>query len=400
MDDKQILNEMSNTLSWGKETFHSRKTGLQQYSEFHKKSLNELLDEAYSEEDNHVPYHRLKIRDRINDFLKYLQEEGKSYSTIRSRYTSIVMFYKFYSVRLPEINLPSGKQFKNNPFQQLGFEDIITKEEIRKACDNADLQLKTIFLITASSGTAVKEINSLTIRHFTEGTTDYHHLERDDYESDKQYIEEVIKKLQKVDEPIVTQFDIIRSKVAKPYVTFVTDECSRSIIDLIKSKLLEKYDSEITLNTPLVTVNTNTRIKLKKLNDFLGLGKAGRYRKLNLHMLRRFFATTMSNPSNDELDDIMPDEYIDLFEGRSKGNMNKVYIKKDPKQLKKIYMKYMDKVIIYDDDLKKKVLEDKIEDLEEKVENYKVLDEKVNKIENLIRSNWSKSKSESLEDYI
>lgn len=117
-------------------------------------------------------------------------------------------------------------------------------------------------------------------------------------------------------------------------------------------------------------------------------------------MLRRFFATTMSNPSNDELDDIMPDEYIDLFEGRSKGNMNKVYIKKDPKQLKKIYMKYMDKVIIYDDDLKKKVLEDKIEDLEEKVENYKVLDEKVNKIENLIRSNWSKSKSESLEDYI
>ena len=31
---------------------------------------------------------------------------------------------------------------------------------------------------------------------------------------------------------------------------------------------------------------------------------------------------------------------------------------------------------------------------------HKVLDEKVDKIENLIRSNWSKSKSESLEDYI
>lgn len=400
MNDKEILNELSETLSWSKQTYYSRETGLKQYVKFNKMSLNELLEEAYKEEDEHVPYHRLKIRDRINDFLKYLQEEGKSYSTIRSRYTSIVMFYKFYSVRLPEINLPSGKQFKNNPSQQLGFEDIITKEEIRKACDNADLQMKTIFLITASSGTAVKEINSLTIRHFTEGTKEYHNLERDDYEDDTHYISAVLDKLDKVKEPIVTQFDIIRSKVAKPYITFVTDECSRTIMNLIKSMLLAKDDSDVTLNTPLAIVNANTRIKLNKLNDFLGFGKAGRYRKLNLHMLRRFFATTMSNPSNDELNDIMPDEYIDLFEGRSKGNMNKVYIKKDPKQLKKIYMKYMNKVIIYDDDLKKKVLEDKIEDLEEKVENYKVLDEKVNKIENLIRSNWSKSKSESLEDYI
>ena len=399
MDDKQILNEMSNTLSWSKETFHSRKTGLQQYSEFHKKSLNELLDEAYSEEDNHVPYHRLKIRDRINDFLKYLQEEGKSYSTIRSRYTSIVMFYKFYSVRLPEINLPSGKQFKNNPSQQLGFEDIITKEEIRKACDNADLQLKAMFLITASSGTAVKEVTSLQISHFTEGTQEYHQLNKEDYNNDHEYILAVLDKLKKVKEPIITQFDIIRSKVAKPYTTFVTDECTHAIINYLHYKIWNK-DKILKLDDPLLDVTHNTRIKIMKLNDFLGYGKAGRYRKLNLHMLRRFFATTMSNPSNDELNDIMPDEYIDLFEGRSKGNMNKVYIKKDPKQLKKIYMKYMDKVIIYDDDLKKKVLEDKIEDLEEKVENYKVLDEKVDKIENLIRSNWSKSKSESLEDYI
>ena len=168
MNDKEILNELSETLSWSKQTYYSRETGLKQYVKFNKMSLNELLEVAYIEEDEHVPYHRLKIRDRINDFLKHLQEEGKSYSTIRSRYTSIVMFYKFYSVRLPEITLPSGKQFKNNPSQQLGLEDIITKEEIRKACDNADLQMKTIFLITASSGTAVKEINSLTIRHFTE----------------------------------------------------------------------------------------------------------------------------------------------------------------------------------------------------------------------------------------
>ena len=63
-------------------------------------------------------------------------------------------------------------------------------------------------------------------------------------------------------------------------------------------------------------------------------------------------------------------------------------------------MKYMNKVIIYDDELQKKGLEDKISNLEKKVDDYRVLDEKVEKLEDLIRLNWSKSRSESLEDYI
>lgn len=399
MDNEEIIKQIKENKLWSKETYHSRRTSLNQYSEYHNMTLEELLEEAYEDEDNRTPYHKLKIRDRINNFIEYLKENGKSHNTIRTRYSSILIFYKYYSVRLPEINLPSGKQFKNNPSQQLGFNEIITKQEIRKACDNADLQLKAMFLITASSGTAVKEVTSLQISHFIEGTQEYHQLNIDDYKTEHEYILAVLSKLKKVKEPIITQFNIIRSKVAKPYTTFVTDECTHAIINYLHYKILNK-NKILKLDDPLLDVTHNTRIKIMKLNDFLEYGKAGRYRKLNLHMLRRFFATTMSNPSNDDLNDIMPDEYIDLFEGRSKGNVNKVYIKKNPKQLKKIYMKYMNKVIIYDDDLQKKGLEDKISNLEKKVDDYRVLDEKVEKLEDLIRLNWSKSRSESLEDYI
>ena len=62
MNDKQILNELSETFSWSKQTYYSRETGLKQYVKFNKMSLQELLDEAYKEEDEHVPYHRLNIR--------------------------------------------------------------------------------------------------------------------------------------------------------------------------------------------------------------------------------------------------------------------------------------------------------------------------------------------------
>lgn len=397
MKNEDYLKEMAQAKSWTQQTIHSKKATIKQYTQYHNMTLEQLLDEAYIDEDNHTPYHRLKIRNRIQTFINHLQNTGKSYNTIKNRYNTIISFYKFYSIKTPDINLPSGKQFTNNPSQQLGYEDIITKQEIRKACDIADLHIKSILLVGASSGTAVKEIDSLTIRHFTQGTQEYHHQQPEDYNTEHEYIQEVLNTLQNHQGLIITQLNIIRSKVAKPYTTFINDEASRSIIQYLQHKIYNNYT--LHLDDQLLKCNSNTRLKLEKLNKQLGYGKAGRYSKLSMHMIRRYFATTMSNPSNDELDDIMPDEYIDLFEGRSKSNMNKVYIKKDPFQLKKIYMKYMHKVQIYTDEEEKQELQGKIDTLEEEVENYKVLDQKVENIENLLNREWSKARTEDITDY-
>ncbi len=86
---------------------------------------------------------------------------------------------------------------------------------------------------------------------------------------------------------------------------------------------------------------TYLRERLAILNDTLELAIEGRYNKLNLHMLRRYFATTLSNPVDGDLDTIMPSEYIDAFEGRSKSSMISIYAKKNPEELKKVYMRYI-----------------------------------------------------------
>ena len=82
--------------------------------------------------------------------------------------------------------------------------------------------------------------------------------------------------------------------------------------------------------------------RLAIINETLNLGIAGRYRKLNLHMLRRYFATTLSNPVDGDLDTVMPSEYIDAFEGRSKNSMISIYAKKNSSELKKsVYEVYV-----------------------------------------------------------
>ena len=59
-------------------------------------------------------------------------------------------------------------------------------------------------------------------------------------------------------------------------------------------------------------------------------------------MLRRYFATTLSNPIDGDLDTIMPSEYIDAFEGRSKNSMISIYAKKNSSELKKsVYEVYV-----------------------------------------------------------
>ena len=53
----------------------------------------------------------------------------------------------------------------------------------------------------------------------------------------------------------------------------------------------------ITFDVKLFKINERYLTdRLARINDIRGLGKAERYRKLNIHMQPRYFATTLSNP--------------------------------------------------------------------------------------------------------
>ena len=181
----------------------------------------------------------------------------------------------------------------------------------------------------------------MSIRHFIEGTKEYHQMDIPKNLSDKDQHNFIKKVLEKLDtfEDIVVTFKLVRAKVQKNYYTFCTPECTKHILNMLKERIntREYYNKNnnhnpakwIGFDNKLFKINNEyLREKLAIINKTLNLGIAGRYRKLNLHMLRRYFASTLSNPVDGDLDTVMPSEYIDAFEGRSKNSMISIYAKK------------------------------------------------------------------------
>ena len=179
------------------------------------------------------------------------------------------------------------------------------------------------------------------IRTFIEGTKEYHQLnvpKNLNVEDQHNIIKQVLEKLSNIDDIVVT-FKLIRENVQKNYYTFCTPECTKHILNMLKERIntREYYNKNnnhnpakwIGFDNKLFKINNEyLREKLAIINKTLNLGIAGRYRKLNHHMLRRYFATTLSNPVDGDLDTVMPSEYIDAFEGRSKNSMISIYAKK------------------------------------------------------------------------
>ena len=393
MNDEEYFNQVSESKEWSDKTSKTYRFAYNQYREFCGKSFMELLDEAYQDEEDKTPHYRLQLRTRLNSWINHLKEKGLSKNTISTKKSGIILLYKYAGIHIPELDKISGKAFNNNPSQQLQYEDIITREEIKKSLEIADPTLKAVIITSAVTGSAKNEILSMKIRTFIEGTKEYHQLNVPDNlnsEDQHNFIKEVLKKLSNIDDVVVT-FKLVREKVQKNYYTFCTPECTKHILNMLKERIeTREYYNEnnrnshkwIGLDDKLFKINEYyLKDRLKIINETLGLGKAGRYRKLNLHMLRRYFATTLSNPVDGDLDTIMPSEYIDAFEGRSKNSMISIYAKKNPEELKKVYMKYMYRLVIDLESYKFKDIEDENKELQLKVDKVDLLEDKLKKIE-------------------
>ena len=394
MNDEEYFQQVAEAKEWSKQTMTTYKIAYKMYTEFCGNSFIELLDEAYQDEEDKTPHYRLQLRTRLNSWINHLKNKGLSKNTISSKKNGVIALYKYAGIHIPELDKISGKAFNNNPSQQLQYEDIITREEIKKSIEIADPTLRAVIITSAVTGSAKNEILSMKIRTFIEGTKEYHQMSISDnleVEDQHNFIKEVLEKLSNIDDDVVVTFKLVREKVQKNYYTFCTPECTKHILNMLKERInTREYYNEnnrnshkwIGLDDKLFKINEYyLKDRLKIINETLGLGLAGRYRKLNLHMLRRYFATTLSNPIDGDLDTIMPSEYIDAFEGRSKNSMISIYAKKNPSELKKVYMKYMYRLVIDLESYKFKDIEDENKELQLKVDKVDLLEDKLKKIE-------------------
>ena len=73
-------------------------------------------------------------------------------------------------------------------------------------------------------------------------------------------------------------------------------------------------------------------------------GFKGKYRFFRTHALRKFHASNIN----------LSAEYIDALQGRSKNIVHETYIKTNPKELKEIYIKSMNNVLLFEKEKKNK----------------------------------------------
>lgn len=325
-EDYDLINSFHINAGHSKNSIKAYKSAFNCYRSFHNLSLNQLLDEAIFEQENHVPLSKLNLFNRLMDFRNYLIENYTG-NTINATLTKIKTFYKYNRVSLPYIPHLNNNFIKK--FNPISFDDLLTREEIIRACDIADDDLRMWILVLTSSGSSRCEAKSMTNEMLFKGTESYH--EKDNFEDALEYLSR--------HDNVVCTCKLTRKKTDKPYYTFLNPETVQFIAQ-VKLK-----DKDFNLNDCLLKFAPDyVGRKFRFINDYLKLGHAGGYRRFRPHMLRKFNATHLNQGSHNEF---LGMDLVDSLHGRGKGATREAYFKDNPEVLKLSYIKCMNNVSLY-----------------------------------------------------
>ena len=297
---------------------------LKKYTTFHNMTIEELLNEAYSDEEKRIILKNRRIKNRLLDYRTYLISLDISHNTVKTYFSKLITFYLHYEIEIPKLpNLKYTKNYETNYF------DLPTKKHIIEAINQTTLGFQALILFMSSSGTAKAETLSLTVNDFIQGPSEY-------YKSKN--LTDILDELELHDDIIPTLY-LKRIKTDKYYYTFCSTEASKYIIKYLKTR------QNLSLNDKLFPYSSSAVItKFQQINDKMNWGFKGKYRFFRTHALRKFHASNIN----------LSAEYIDALQGRSKNIVHETYIKTNPKELKEIYIKSMNNVLLFEKEKKNK----------------------------------------------
>lgn len=312
---------------------------VRKYEKFHEMPIEDLVLEALDEQDNHVPMHRLKVIDRIEDFQNHLYGCDLVLGTIINHMSHIKSIYIKNRVSLPYIEPLNIKRCKKK--DTIEFSDILTKEELKKALALMKLPVRARAMVMLQGGLSNEECEHLTTRSFIDELYKYHKRD-DDLEA--------LKWLADENNPVIWVTKMIRVKTGKPYYVLIGAEA----VNTLASAKLYEYglpSNNNTLSDKLSNVNKSTMNRIcSKLNRRLDLGKAGGTYRLRPHMLRKFHATYIRGSALTYEENVrISNSQIDEMQGRGKTSVQDTYIKSNPLEQKLIYAKVMNNVSLYNE---------------------------------------------------
>ena len=365
--NEEILNEIHSVKNHKKTTQHIYKHSINKYCELNKLSLAELIEEAEKEEEQGIRWKHRTLKRRLLNFRKYLTD-NYYYNTVSNTFTPVLVVYKYFEIEIHDLPRIDKKSY-NNP-KPISFKDLPDKEIIREAVNICTSTMKAIILFMSSSGCARRETLNLTVMDYMNATKEYHNTDN---------IMEMIDVLNNIDN-VVPTFNILRQKTQKYYITY----CSPEAVTAINHHLLSRQN--LTPESQLFKIHEDyLNQQFIKINNELGLGKAGNYNRFRSHMLRKFHASTLYN------DGMSLDKVNDL-QGKSKNSTDEVYFMTNPADLKQEYIQHLpalsiskevEKITVKSPEFLK--LENTIVENDEKIKDYEKLiydiDERLRNIE-------------------
>ena len=302
-------------------------SAISKYTDFHNMSMEDLISEALSDENDSIPLKKRRIKLRLLDFRSFLIESNLSSNSIKTYFSKICTFYTHF-----EIEIPILPQVKYQKEYEINFQDLPTKSHIAEAVEISPLGLKAVILFMASSGTAKAETLSLSVGDFVNATSSYH---------SGGSLDSVLDEL--TNKKVIPTFYLKRIKTDKYYYTFCSPEATGHIVRYLKSR------PGLSVNDQLFDFkNSQLLSKFQYINDSLGWGFKGKYRFFRSHTLRKFHASNIG----------LSAEYIDMLQGRGKSVVHETYIKTNPSRLKEIYESVVDNVEVLDEKIEENVTQE------------------------------------------
>lgn len=304
------------------------------YIEFTKMSPQELINEAKAEAKAGLDMSDRKIRDYLNDFRSKLRAKDLADTTVRARMAAVKSFYTSLGVDLPRV-----KREKHRAKMREEHKAIPTKEDLQAVLDVADRLEKAILLVGVSSGLSINEICNLKIRNFRKG-----------YDP----------------ETGITTLDLRRGKTDVDFVTFLSPEASRAVIDYLdfrgrKSKIttprrqaqLEKQrivsdtgylfilrnvpDEYLTTKkeslrqlTPLAISKIYRALSEKTLKN----SEKGSYNVIRSHNMRKYFNSALLGAGADSF-------HVEFWMGHAIDNTRAAYFRARLDDERAIYAQYV-----------------------------------------------------------
>lgn len=254
-----------------------------------------LLKEAEEDEVSGKLLRYRRVNKHIIGFINHMEKRGNSAGTINNRIAAITSFYQTYNITTPFIPKKKG-----NTVLEKNQGPLLTRKEILKLIDVANLRDQTIIYTMSLTGLAQNEIRKLTIRKFADS------IEKE-VEKPINNLKELLDSEENIKDTILT-LHLKREKANHLHFSFLPPEAHQRIFAYLKTRLESRnpkihpdLDGLVFVNRYGDQLTTSGFAKIfTKLGETNKLShQKGAFRKHRSHGLRKYFISTISNNIGD-----------------------------------------------------------------------------------------------------